>query len=61
MPTKLLFFCIYSTVLSENPGADFAVIAKEMAARWKTLDSETRSHYTNLAKAETERYQEEVR
>lgn len=48
-------------MLSENPGADFAFIAKEMASRWKAVDTETKAYYTDQAKVETDRYQEEVR
>ncbi|XP_045606865.1 PMS1 protein homolog 1 isoform X2 [Procambarus clarkii] len=52
---------IRAQVLSENPGTDFAFIAKEMADRWKALDSETKCFYTEQAKIETDKYQEEVR
>lgn len=48
-------------MLSEHPGADFAFIAKQMAARWKGLGLEEKLHYNDLAKAESEKYQEQVK
>ncbi|KAK3885699.1 hypothetical protein Pcinc_010087 [Petrolisthes cinctipes] len=52
---------IRTQVLSEHPGADFAFIAQQMAARWKSLGREEKLHYNNLAKAESEKYQEQVK
>nr|XP_053636644.1 mismatch repair endonuclease pms1-like [Cherax quadricarinatus] len=52
---------VRSQVLSENPGADFAFIAKELAERWKALDHETKCCYNDQAKLEMVKYQEEVR
>ncbi|KAK4323866.1 hypothetical protein Pmani_005503 [Petrolisthes manimaculis] len=52
---------IRTQVLSEHPGADFAFIAQQMAARWKALGREEKLHYNNLAKAESEKYQEQIK
>uniref|UniRef100_A0A0P4W468 HMG box domain-containing protein n=1 Tax=Scylla olivacea TaxID=85551 RepID=A0A0P4W468_SCYOL len=48
-------------VLCEHPGADFAFVAKEMADRWKTLDTDSKNHYKELAKAEADRYHMQVK
>ncbi|XP_045132062.1 PMS1 protein homolog 1-like isoform X2 [Portunus trituberculatus] len=48
-------------VLREHPGADFAFVAKEMAVRWKTLDTDSKSHYREQAKAEAERFHMQVK
>lgn len=58
--TRVYWYFI-STVLSENPGADFAFVAKEMAERWKALDTEKRNQYKNQAMAEAEKYHMEVK
>lgn len=49
------------TVLRENPGKDFAFIAKTMADRWKVADTETKEYYRGLSNEESRRYQEEIR
>lgn len=59
-------FILYSrdirrTVLRENPGKDFAFIAKTMADRWKVADAETKEYYRGLSNEESRRYQEEIR
>lgn len=48
-------------VLAENPGKDFAFVAREMANRWKELTGETKKHYEDMAKEDSERYQREIR
>ncbi|XP_068246683.1 PMS1 protein homolog 1-like [Palaemon carinicauda] len=48
-------------VLADNPGKDFAYVAKEMANRWKELSSETKKYYEDMAKEDSERYQKEIR
>ncbi|XP_064088843.1 PMS1 protein homolog 1-like [Macrobrachium nipponense] len=48
-------------VLAENPGKDFAFVAREMANRWKELTGETKKLYEDMAKEDSERYQREIR
>ena len=48
-------------MLSEHPGADFAFVAKQMADRWKALDSDSKDYYKDLAKAEADKYLMEVK
>lgn len=48
-------------MLRENPGKDFAFIAKTMADRWKVADAETKEYYKGLSNEESRRYQEEIR
>ncbi|XP_018028240.1 mismatch repair endonuclease pms1 [Hyalella azteca] len=48
-------------VLREFAGADFTVIGREIAARWKALDAETRRVFENKAKADEARYYSEIR
>ncbi|XP_047472033.1 PMS1 protein homolog 1-like [Penaeus chinensis] len=59
-------FILYSrdirrTVLRENPGKDFAFIARAMADRWKVADADTKEYYKGLSNEESRRYQEEIR
>ncbi|KAK7026884.1 ATP-binding mismatch repair protein [Halocaridina rubra] len=59
-------FILYSRdirlqVLSQHPGKDFAWVAKEMADRWKNLDSVTKKHYQDMAKEDSNRYQREIK
>ncbi|KAF2363646.1 DNA mismatch repair protein C-terminal [Trinorchestia longiramus] len=52
---------VRSDVLRELAGADFTVVGKEIAVRWKALDPEARHEFEEVAKRDVVRYHKEIR
>ena len=52
---------LFLAVMREFPGAEFTVIGREIAARWKALEAAPRQRYEDLALRDMERYKQEIR
>ncbi|CAN0890438.1 FACT complex subunit SSRP1 [Linum grandiflorum] len=60
--TSYVIFCQREreTIKKENPGISFGEISKALGDKWKTMSAEEKQPYSEMAKADSKRYQEEA-